>query len=378
MKAQHQVILSIGSNQGNRLEIIKECITLIHQEIGTVIQVSRVYETAAWGFSSDAFYNCALVLHTHFSPEEVLSKALAIEKKLGRIRKEEGGYQSRIIDIDMIAFDEATIETETLTVPHPLMQDRKFVLLPFQDLKINWRHPILNKTISELVENCSDTGECVAVADTENPLPELFSNKGFYIAFEGNIGAGKTTLATKIASDFNTKTLFERFAENSFLAKFYKNQERYAFPLELSFLVDRYQQLSATLAEYDLQNDVLVSDYHVFKSLIFAKATLDNEEYELYKNLYEIVYKEIPKPDLYVYLLQNPEELLKNIQKRGRDYEQEITVEYLEKINKAYLDYLNSQTDLNILILDVANRDFVNNQSDYLFILDEIQRRINH
>src|SRR5215217_7144696 len=121
MKAQHQVILSIGSNQGNRLEVIKNCIALLHQEIGTVIQVSRVYETAAWGFDSDAFYNCALLLHSHFSAEEVLLKALGIEQKLGRIRKNESGYQYRIIDIDMIAFDEAIIETQTLTIPHPLM-----------------------------------------------------------------------------------------------------------------------------------------------------------------------------------------------------------------------------------------------------------------
>ncbi len=98
----------------------------------------------------------------------------------------------------------------------------------------------------------------------------------------------------------------------------------------------------------------------------------------MYENLFDIIYKEIPKPDLYVYLLQNPEQLLKNIQKRGRDYEQGISVEYLEKINNGYLDYLDSQTNLNILIIDVTNRDFVNNQSDYLFVLDEIQKRISY
>ncbi|RVT78619.1 2-amino-4-hydroxy-6-hydroxymethyldihydropteridine diphosphokinase [Flavobacterium sufflavum] len=377
MRAQHQVILSIGTNQGNRLENIKQCIGLIHQEIGTVIAVSRVYETAAWGFDSDAFYNCSLILHTYHLAEEVLSKALEVEQKLGRIRQNANGYQSRIIDIDMIAFDEEIIDTEALTVPHPLMQDRKFVLLPFQDLKINWTHPVLHKTISELIETCPDKGVCEAVANLESPLQNVSFEKINYIAFEGNIGAGKTTLATKISEDFNTKTLFERFAGNSFLAKFYKDQERYALPLELSFLVDRYQQLSEDLASLDLQKDFLVADYHVFKSLIFAKVTLEEAEYQLYKDLFDIVYKEIPKPDLYVYLLQHPEQLLKNIQKRGRDYEQLISTEYLEKINTAYLDYLNSQTELNVLIIDVTNKDFVNNQSDYLFILDEIQKRIN-
>lgn len=378
MRAQHQVILSIGSNQGNRLEVIKDCIALIHQEIGTVVQVSRVYETAAWGFDSDAFYNCALVLHTHNSASEVLLKALAIEKQLGRIRKNESGYQSRIIDIDLIAFDEEIIETESLQVPHPLMQDRKFVLFPFQDLKISWMHPILNKSVSELVLICQDEGVCVAVENLKSPLQKHSFEKLNYIAFEGNIGAGKTTLATKIKEDFDAKTLFERFAENSFLEKFYKDQERYAFPLELSFLVDRYQQLSQELAVLDLQKDFLVADYHVFKSLIFAKVTLEEEEYQLYKNLFEIIYKEIPKPDLYVYLLQNPEQLLANIKKRGRSYEQEISMEYLEKINSAYLDYLNQQTDLNVLIVDVTNRDFVNNQADYLFVLEEIQKKMSY
>jgi len=377
MRAQHQVILSIGSNQGERLEVIKECIALIHQEIGTVIQVSRVYETAAWGFDSDAFYNCALVLHTYHSAQQVLLRALAVEQKLGRIRQNVNGYQSRIIDIDLIAFDEEIIDSDVLTIPHPLMQNRKFVLLPFQDLKINWIHPILNKTISELLENCSDEGVCIAVADLESPLQNVSFDKMHYIAFEGNIGAGKTTLATKIAADFKANTLLERFSDNSFLAKFYKNQERYAFPLELSFLVDRYQQISEDLTSLDLQKDLLVADYHVFKSLIFANVTLEEAEYQLYKNLFDIVYKEMPKPDLYVYLLQKPEQLLENIRKRGRDYEQEISVEYLEKINNAYLDYLNSQTELNVLIIDVTNRDFVNKQSDYLFILEEIQRKIS-
>ncbi|MFL9830458.1 2-amino-4-hydroxy-6-hydroxymethyldihydropteridine diphosphokinase [Flavobacterium sp. ST-87] len=377
MKAQHQVILSIGSNQGDRLETIKKCICLIHQEIGTIIRLSRVYETAAWGFDSDAFYNCALILHSQFSAQEVLLKALSIEQKLGRIRKNESGYQSRVIDIDMIAFDEEIIKTEVLSIPHPLMQNRKFVLLPFQDLKINWVHPVFHKTIAELITDCPDQGDCIVVESLENPLQDaIFFQKIKHIAFEGNIGVGKTTLASKIAEDFKGVKLFERFADNSFLEKFYTDQERYAFSLELSFLADRYEQLSENLKLLNLENNFLVADYHVFKSLIFAKVTLEEQEFLLYKKLFEIIYKEMPKPDLYVYLLQKPEQLLKNIQKRGRSYEQGISVGYLEKINEAYLDYLNLQTDLDVLIIDMSNRDFVNNQEDYLFVLDEIQKKI--
>ncbi|MFV5694685.1 2-amino-4-hydroxy-6-hydroxymethyldihydropteridine diphosphokinase [Flavobacterium sp. LB3P122] len=377
MKSQHQVILSIGSNQGNRLENIERCLQLLHREVGTVIKVSRLYETPSWGFDSDAFYNCALVIHTFSAANKILAQVLKIEKRLGRIRSEELGYQSRIIDIDLIAFDSAIIETEKLQIPHPLMQNRKFVLLPIQDLNLDWKHPILKKTISELLEISPDQSVCKVVQDLESPLRNITLEQFNYVAFEGNIGAGKTTLAMKIAEDFNAKTVLERFADNPFLPKFYKDQNRYAFPLEMSFLADRYQQLSDDLAQFDLFKDFLVADYHIFKSLIFAKITLAEDEYRLYRNLFDIIYREMPKPDLYIYLYQNSERLLQNIKKRGRSYEQKIPAEYLDKINNGYLDYIKSQTELNVLIIDVSNRDFVKNQADYLYILDQIQQKIS-
>ena len=377
MKSQHQVILSIGSNQGNRLENVKHCIDLIHQQIGTVIKVSRIYETPAWGFDSEAFYNCALVLHTFCSAHKILTQALKIEKKLGRIRSDEKGYQSRIIDIDIIAFDEEIIDSEKLQIPHPLMQDRKFVLLPIQDLNLDWKHPVFKKNISELLEISSDQSECEAIETVESPLQSIALEQFNYVALEGNIGAGKTTLAPKIAEDFNAKTVLERFADNPFLPKFYKDQNRYAFPLEMSFLADRYQQLSDDLAQFDLFKDFLVADYHIFKSLIFAKITLAEDEYRLYRNLFDIVYREMPKPDLYIYLYQNSERLLQNIKKRGRSYEQKIPADYLDKINSGYLDYIKSQTDLNVLIIDVSDKDFVKNQEDYLYVLNAIQNKIN-
>ncbi|RTY86935.1 2-amino-4-hydroxy-6-hydroxymethyldihydropteridine diphosphokinase [Flavobacterium sp. RSP49] len=376
MKSQHQVILSIGSNQGNRLENIEHCLQVIHQEIGTVIKVSKLYETPAWGFESDAFCNCALVLHTFNSAHKVLTQILKMEKRLGRLRTKAQGYQSRTIDVDMIAFDSEVITTEKLQIPHPLMQNRNFVLLPVQDLNLDWKHPILQKNISELLALSPDESVCTVVQNLVNPLQNVPLEQFNYVAFEGNIGAGKTTLATKISEDFNAKTVLERFADNPFLPKFYKDQNRYAFPLEMSFLADRYQQLSDDLAQFDLFKDFLVADYHIFKSLIFAKITLAEDEYRLYRNLFDIIYREMPKPDLYIYLYQNSERLLQNIKKRGRSYEQKIPAEYLDKINSGYLDYIKSQTDLNVLIIDVSDRDFVKNQADYLFILDQIQQKI--
>jgi deoxyguanosine kinase len=377
MKSQHQVILSIGSNQGNRLENVKHCIELIHQEVGTVIKVSKIYETPSWGFESDSFYNCALFVHTFSSAQKVLTQVLKIEKKLGRIRNEKKGYQSRIIDVDLIAFDTEIIDTGKLQIPHPLMQERKFVLLPIQDLNLDWEHPILKKSILTLLQECPDDSNCVVADHLENPLHNISFAQFNYVAFEGNIGAGKTTLATKISEDFNAKAILERFADNPFLPKFYEDQNRYAFPLEMSFLADRYQQLSDDLAQFDLFKDFLVADYHIFKSLIFAKITLAEDEYRLYRNLFDIIYKEMPKPDLYIYLYQNSERLLQNIKKRGRSYEQKIPAEYLDKINSGYLDYIKSQTELNVLIIDVSDRDFVKNQQDYLYVLDEIKKKIS-
>ncbi|MBF4472140.1 2-amino-4-hydroxy-6-hydroxymethyldihydropteridine diphosphokinase [Flavobacterium sp. HJJ] len=377
MELQHQVILSLGSNQGNRLKNIELCLELIHHEVGTIIKVSNLYETPSWGFESEAFYNCALVMHTFKKAEQILEEVLAVEKQLGRIRSENAGYQSRNIDIDLIAFDSEIIDSEHLQIPHPLMQNRKFVLLPFQDLKLDWVHPVLKKTIPELIEITPDDSVCEIVQELINPLNSIRLNQYNYIAIEGNIGAGKSTLALKMAQDFNAKTVLERFADNPFLPKFYEDQSRYAFSLEMSFLADRYQQLSDDLSQFDLFKDFIIADYHIFKSLLFSKITLEADEFRLYRTLFDIIYKEMPKPDLYIYLYQNTDRLLQNIKNRGRSYEQDITAEYLDKINKGYLEYIKTQTDLNVLVVDVSDRDFVGSQEDYIYILNEIQKKSN-
>jgi deoxyadenosine/deoxycytidine kinase len=231
--------------------------------------------------------------------------------------------------------------------------------------------------LHELLILSEDKSNCKVIQNLEIPIARLKLDHFNYIAIEGNIGAGKTTLTNKLAEDFNAKSVLERFADNPFLPKFYEDQNRYAFPLEMSFLADRYQQTSDDLAQFDLFKDFIVADYHIFKSLIFAKVTLAEDEFRLYKTMFDIIYKEMPKPDLYIYLYQSTERLLENIKERGRSYEQEIPAEYLEKINNGYLDYIKSQTNLNILIVDVTNRDFQNNQEDYVYILNEIQNKIS-
>jgi deoxyadenosine/deoxycytidine kinase len=186
-----------------------------------------------------------------------------------------------------------------------------------------------------------------------------------YIVIEGNIGAGKTTLSKMIAKEFDAKLILEQFADNPFLPKFYKEPDKYSFQLELSFLAERYQQLNQEVTSRDLFKPFTVADYYFMKSLIFARATLKEDEYNLYRQIFNIIYKSIPKPDLYVYLHVSVQNLMNSISRRGRDYEKGISSEYLLKLQEGYFDFFRQQNDIPFLIIDSNNMDFVENQDDY-------------
>jgi len=195
-----------------------------------------------------------------------------------------------------------------------------------------------------------------------------------YIVIEGNIGAGKTSLATRMSTELNASLILEQFEENSFLPKYYEDPSRYAFPLELSFLADRYQQLKKHFTKPDLFTSFTIADYFIFKSLIFASKNLEPLEYGLYAKLFNIVSSVVPRPDMIVYLYLSIDNLKKNIRKRGRLYEQNIQFDYLEKIQTGYLDFLRQQTDLRILLIDTNNHDFVERESDYTWIKSAIMQ----
>lgn len=196
-----------------------------------------------------------------------------------------------------------------------------------------------------------------------------------YLAIEGNIGAGKTSLAKKIAKEFDARLILEEFEENSFLPKFYENGEKYAFPLELSFLAERFQQLREKLTQKDLFQELTVADYFINKSLIFARRTLPDDLYSLYANLFEIISLSIPPPDLLVYLHLDIDQLQENIKKRGRSYEQSIQNEYLSTIQEGYFDFIKTQKEIPVVIIDTHHIDFVHNVDDYQLILDIISQQ---
>ena len=365
--------IAIGSNQGDKLENLNQSIQLIFERIGTVKAVSKIYTTPAWGFNGEDFLNACIAVQTKYSAEVLLQKLLAIEIDLGRIRIPQAGYQNRIIDLDIIFFGEEKHDSSQLQIPHPKLAERNFVLFPLVDIAPKLMHPLLQKPIEELLKKSEDASKINEVSEKLKipVLPKITSN---YVAIEGNIGAGKTSLATMISEDYNAKLITERFKDNPFLPKFYEDQHRYAFPLEMSFLADRHQQLLDDISQYDLFSDFVVADYDVYKSLIFAKVTLQEDEYSLYKKVFDIMYKELPKPDLYVYLYQNTERLLANIKKRGRIYEQNIEPEYLEKINRGYLNFIKSQQQINVKVIDISDMDFVAHRSDYINLLTTISK----
>ena len=370
------VYIALGSNKGNKLQNLQAAVDAVFEKIGAVNKISKVYQTPALGFEGDDFYNACIKVETEFKPKKLLKELQKIESKLGRESKSIEGYESREIDLDILFYDNEFIVEKALVIPHPELHKRKFVLQPLCDVDKDFNHPKLKKTIENLLIECEDNSSIEPINIwLKNPSKIYTFGDYNYIAIEGNIGAGKTSLASKIAQDFNAKLILERFADNPFLPKFYKEPERYAFTLEMSFLADRYQQISDDLSQLDLFKDFMVSDYDVNKSLIFSKVTLPEDEFRLYRKLFYQVYKDIAKPDLYVYLYQNTGRLQANIKKRGRNYEKDIKDDYLEKINTGYLEFLKSQTDMNVKIIDVSDKDFVKNREDYLWLLSEILKQ---
>lgn len=371
MDSAHKIYISLGSNIGNRKAYLQRAIVVISRHLGQVTAVSNIYETPAWGFDSSPFYNACIEVITKFSAEDCLQKLLYIETILGRTRDAKtNGYQARTIDLDILFYDNCIIDNEILVVPHPYIPLRKFVLKPLMDIASELQHPTLHKTITELyTENQEDINLIPLEGTLFIPKNIDFINRYQYISIEGNIGAGKTSLATQIAEDFAGKLILERYFDNPFLEKFYIDSQKYGFITEVAFLTDRYDQIQKKLKKTNSLEKFTISDYDVTKSLIFASVTLPNEEFELYRKIFYNLHQDIKKPNLYIYLLQNTKQLLKNIEKRGRTYEKNISDTYLNDIQQSYISFLEKSHDLNVLWIDVSELNFVENQEDYHYIL---------
>ncbi|RYY83835.1 MAG: deoxynucleoside kinase [Chitinophagaceae bacterium] len=194
-----------------------------------------------------------------------------------------------------------------------------------------------------------------------------------FITIEGNIGAGKTTLANLLAKHFDARLVLEQFADNPFLPKFYENPGQYAFPLELFFMAERFKQLKDLVGQKDLFQSVTITDYLFTKCLLFARVNLPEDEYRLYQRLFDIILQQLVQPELLIYLHAPVSKLQANIAKRGRSYEQNIPDDYLFSIQETYTHYIK-QHNIKTLIIDVSNADFLNNPKHFEVILEALDR----
>jgi deoxyguanosine kinase len=197
--------------------------------------------------------------------------------------------------------------------------------------------------------------------------------KHHFITIEGNIGAGKTTLAHLLARHYNARLVLEQFADNPFLAKFYENPQQWAFPLELFFMAERYKQLKELIQQKDLFHSLTIADYLFTKCLLFAKVTLPADEFRLYQRLFDIIQQQLLQPDILIFLHAPVSKLQANIKKRNRSYEQNIPDAYLLNIQETYTQYIKEH-HIKTLYIDTTNADFLGNQQHLKVITDALEK----
>jgi deoxyguanosine kinase len=197
--------------------------------------------------------------------------------------------------------------------------------------------------------------------------------KYHFVTIEGNIGAGKTTLAHMLSKHYNARLILEEFADNPFLPKFYENPKQFAFPLELFFMAERYKQLKDLLHTQDMFNSITISDYLFTKCLLFAKVNLPADEFRLYQNLFDIIHQQLIQPEILIYLHSPVSRLQQNIRKRNRSYEQQIADEYLFSIQETYTQYIK-QHNVKTLFVDASNADFLGNKAHLQVIIDALDK----
>ncbi|HEY9362620.1 MAG TPA: deoxynucleoside kinase [Chitinophagaceae bacterium] len=194
-----------------------------------------------------------------------------------------------------------------------------------------------------------------------------------FITIEGNIGAGKTTLAHLLSKRFNARLILEGFADNPFLPKFYENPKQFAFPLELFFMAERFKQLKELLQQKDMFQTITISDYLFTKCLLFAKVNLPDDEFRLYQRLFEIIHQQLIQPSILIYLHSPVSKLQENIKKRNRPYEQNIPNEYLFSLQETYTHYIK-QHNIKTLFVDASNADFLGNEKHVQVIIDALEK----
>ncbi|MEN3039274.1 MAG: 2-amino-4-hydroxy-6-hydroxymethyldihydropteridine diphosphokinase [Candidatus Kryptonium sp.] len=366
--------LGIGSNLGDRIKYIQRALVALSKLPRTKItKISSLYETEPYGRKDQPwFVNIVAEIFTELSPFELFKKCKSIEKILGRQSRER--WMEREIDIDILLYGDVVISTDEIQIPHPDMHNRRFVLIPLSEIAPKAVHPVFKKSISELLIECKDATRIIHIPekiDLKNIIePEVKEAK--YIAIEGVIGVGKTSLAKLLGERLNAKIVLEQYYENPFLEKFYQNRERYAFQTQIFFLLSRYRQ-QMELLQRDLFHEYLITDYIFDKDKIFAHINLKGDELKLYEMLVSLLEKNIPVPDLVIYLQASVERLMYNIRKRGRPFERNISEDYIRELSEAYNEFFFNQYKKSpVLVINVTEVDFVSSSEDFEDLMEKI------
>ena len=347
----HKVYVSFGSNKGNRLKNINAALKEIEIQLGRIENISSLYESKSCGFVGRDFYNGCLILKTKYSLKTVLRILLKIETSLGRIRGDTGVYINREIDLDILFFDSVVKKSKKITVPHPRINNRKFVLIPLCDLNSDFIHPKINKSIFEISSLLKDNSHVKKIKTNNFYIP--FWNKYSFISIEGNIGVGKTTLSKVFKNHFDIELLNENFKKNPYLKDFYLKPKFFSSKLENFFFQERINQINSHFENNE--NKKTISDYWIGKSLVFSKTNLSKGLFNKFMYIYNKEVQQIKMPNIIIYLKQETKQLKNQIILRGRSFEKNISKKYLESISKEYKKIFNQKQ--KFLLIEVRSEE---------------------
>ncbi len=368
------VWLGFGGNIGDRAAYLRRALEGLREIAIGPVKTSKIYETDPVGPGDQGKYlNLCARLTTTLNPKELLDFCQNLEQQLGRVSR--GHWAPREIDIDILCYDREIHSQENLILPHPGIAERQFVLAPLAELDPELVLPGFQDSVSALLQKLRASEGPQGITEYRVQLQggsRILPDAMRYVAVEGVIGAGKTTLVKMLCERMACQALFEEFENNPFLADFYRDRHRFAFQTQVFFLLSRFRQIQEHFNQQDLFHPQVVSDYMFAKDKIFATQNLDENEMGLYQRLSGLLEKQLPHPDYVIYLQADTKTLMSRIRQRDRYYERNIDEGYIESLNQAYNNFFHYYNDSPLLILNTNHIDFVRSPDDLNLLLDQI------